>query len=404
MTSRDRRDAALVLCLPTGELLGETTVFEVPSPYPQEAGPLVDAARADLGIEVTMLRLLDIEHRTGDEADLVRYLAEVAAPPAMALSSVGAAAVANESHRMPWARPGGPARHLDWARRELEAAGIAQTAPPRQVRSWNLSSLWSMPTTHGTHWLKVVPPFFAHEGAVIGRMSRHPVPRVLAHEGGMLLLEEIPGDDLYESTLEQACAMVDLLVAMQLDTVGRLDGLFAIGLPDWRVPALVAPAGRLLDVWGAQLDPTDRAAVAELVDSLDMRAARLEECGLPDTLVHGDFHGGNVRGSGLELTLLDWGDSGVGHPLLDVAAFTERMPPAHAEAVRRHWAAAWNTAVPGSDAARAATLIAPVAALRQAIVYQGFLDRIEPDERVYHAEDPPLWLRRAAEAYATSVD
>ncbi|MFB6611899.1 phosphotransferase family protein [Agromyces sp. NPDC056379] len=402
MTSRDRRDAALVLCLPTGELLGETTVFEVPSPYPQEAGPLVDAARTDLGIEVTMLRLLDIEHRAGDGADLVRYLAEIAAPPAISLSSAGTAAVANESHRMPWARPGGPARQLDWARRELEAAGIAQTAPPRQVRSWNLSSLWSLPTTHGTHWLKVVPPFFAHEAAVIERMSRHPVPRVLAHADGMLLLEEIPGDDLYEPTLAQSCAMVDLLVAMQLDTVGRLDELFAIGLPDWRLPALVTPAGRLLDAWGSALDSTDRAAVAELVDALDARAARLEECGLPDTLVHGDFHGGNVRGLGLELTLLDWGDSGVGHPLLDVAAFTERMPPADAEAVRRHWVEAWSTAVPGSDAARAATLIAPVAALRQAIVYQGFLDRIEPDERVYHAEDPPLWLRRAAEAFRSS--
>ncbi|MFC9561385.1 phosphotransferase family protein [Agromyces sp. NPDC056965] len=402
MTSRDRRDAALVLCLPTGELLGETTVFEVPSPYPQEAGPLVDAARAGLGIEVTMLRLLDIEHRAGDEADLVRYLAEVAAPPAIALSSIGTAAVANEPHRMPWARPGGPARQLDWARSELEAAGIAPTAPPRQVRSWNLSSLWSLPTTHGTHWLKAVPPFFAHEGAVIERMSRHPVPRALAHADGMLLLEEIPGDDLYESTLEQACAMVDLLVAMQLDTVGRLDELFAIGLPDWRLPALVTPSRRLLDAWGPQLDSPDRAAVAELVDALDTRAARLEDCGLPDTLVHGDFHGGNVRGSGLELTLLDWGDSGVGHPLLDVAAFTERMPPADAEAVLRHWVEAWNTAVPGSDAARAATLIAPVAALRQAIVYQGFLDRIEHDERVYHAEDPPIWLRRAAEAFRAS--
>ena len=39
-------------------------------------------------------------------------------------------------------------------------------------------------------------------------------------------------------------------------------------------------------------------------------------------------------------------------------------------------------------------MIEPVAALRQAVIYQGFLDRIEPDERIYHAKDPADWLRR----------
>ena len=44
----------------------------------------------------------------------------------------------------------------------------------------------------------------------------------------------------------------------------------------------------------------------------------------------------------------------------------------------------------------AAELLAPVAALRQALIYRTFLDGIEPDERVYHASDPGTWLRRAA--------
>ena len=52
--------------------------------------------------------------------------------------------------------------------------------------------------------------------------------------------------------------------------------------------------------------------------------------------------------------------------------------------------------VPGSDPARAADLLAPAAALRQAVLYTHFLDQIEPDERAYHAGDPATWLRRAA--------
>ncbi|MEO1248940.1 MAG: phosphotransferase, partial [Pseudomonadota bacterium] len=29
-------------------------------------------------------------------------------------------------------------------------------------------------------------------------------------------------------------------------------------------------------------------------------------------MVHGDFHPGNVRGDGNRLTLIDWGDCGIG--------------------------------------------------------------------------------------------
>ena len=51
--------------------------------------------------------------------------------------------------------------------------------------------------------------------------------------------------------------------------------------------------------------------------------------------------------------------------------------------------------VPGADPRRAAELLAPVAAARQAVLYQGFLDRIEPSEHPYHRADPALCLGRA---------
>ena len=59
------------------------------------------------------------------------------------------------------------------------------------------------------------------------------------------------------------------------------------------------------------------ASLARLMGMLDRRLADATACGLPDTIVHGDFHPGNLRCDGAVLTLLDWGDAGVGHPLLD---------------------------------------------------------------------------------------
>ena len=122
----------------------------------------------------------------------------------------------------------------------------------------------------------------------------------------------------------------------------------------------------------------------------------IASCGLPDTLVHGDFHPGNFRGTAGRLVLLDWGDSGIGHPLLDQPAFLTRVAAGHVQAVRAHWEQQWRAALPGCDPARCSELLAPVAAARQAVIYQKFLDNIEPSERVYHRNDPADWLRRTA--------
>jgi hypothetical protein len=61
-------------------------------------------------------------------------------------------------------------------------------------------------------------------------------------------------------------------------------------------------------------------------------------------------------------------------------------------------------AIPGSEPTRAAEILEPIAAARQAVIYQGFLDGIEPSEHPYHRADPAVWLRRAAELARRSAD
>ncbi len=66
------------------------------------------------------------------------------------------------------------------------------------------------------------------------------------------------------------------------------------------------------------------------------------------------------------------------------------------ERIRTHWLDRWRAAVPGCDARRAAQLLAPVAAARQAVIYQTFVDHIEPVERRHHDADVIDWLGRSA--------
>ena len=79
-----------------------------------------------------------------------------------------------------------------------------------------------------------------------------------------------------------------------------------------------------------------------------------------------------------------------------------RFLPAEVEGVRDRvreaWLEAWRAERPAAHPERAAALIAPIEELRAALVYQSFLDGIEPSERHYHEADVPACLRHAIAA------
>jgi aminoglycoside phosphotransferase (APT) family kinase protein len=133
------------------------------------------------------------------------------------------------------------------------------------------------------------------------------------------------------------------------------------------------------------------------MNSLPDRLSALDECGLRQTLVHGDYHPGNWRGTGNNLTILDWGDCFVGHPLLDIPGLTERSGTAELPVLTEHWLACWRRRLPDADIAAAHALIEPVATAKFAATYQMFLDNIETSEHIYHESDPALWFHNTAE-------
>ena len=390
------REVTLVLCLRDGSVLGALPAFPVAVPWWPEAAPVVAAAHAAHGVDVTILRLLSGEPDRVPAGGRVTYLAEVGAAPRGLVAWAGDPN-ADEPLRLPYARPGGPAADLAWADAELERRGTPRTAPAQQIRTWNLSSIWRLPLEGSSAWLKVVPPFFAHEGRMIARLESPAVPRLIAADGARVLLEEIPGPEGHEAAGAPLLAMVGLLVGLQLEWIGREEELIRLGLPDWRGGPLTDLAADVVSRAAAELQPADVRVLERLLVGLAERMAGVSACGIPDALVHGDFHRGNVRGPVNRLVLLDWGDSGVGHPLLDQAAFLDRITAADRAAVSAEWSNLWRAAAPASDPDRAARLLEPVAALRQAAIYLGFLDAIEPDERIYHAADPAEWLTRAAD-------
>ena len=427
VTATDNVDATLVLIDEAGLMLGALAPVRSTAPWWNLVAPIVQAVQTRDGLAVTVLRLLSAE-RPAPPGGAVTYLAQVAAPVPAALLRPWPGALPDDPRRNAYARPGGPQADLAWARGALATHGLAPDGPAEQIRTWNLSSIWRLPLIGGASaWLKAVPPFFAHEGALLERLAGAPVPRLLGRDGGRTLLADIAGVDLHDAGLPQCHAMVDLLVALQARWLGRADELRALGLPDWRGPAITAALAALLARRRAELPADARVRLDAFIADLPARFDAVAACGLPVGLVHGDFHRGNLRGalesdsglaaagrafhgngessdaSGIDgatglapLTLLDWGDSGIGHPLLDQSAYLSRVPGPFVAPLRAHWARAWQRWRPDADVERAARLLAPVAAARMALIYQNFLDGIEAAEAPYHRADVVDWLLRTA--------
>ncbi len=267
-----------------------------------------------------------------------------------------------------------------------------------QIRTWCLSALWQLPTTNGLHWLKVVPEFFAIESRLLTRLAGHPAtPPLLAAEGTRILMRDLPDAEGLREDARGLTAMATTLVALQAGLAGHEASLVSLGLPDWRGPAATAAFGVVADRTRGALPPEDAATIDRFVAGLPGRFAALADCGLPDTLVHGDFHPGNARGTPDDIVLIDFTDAVVGHPLLDMPTFVDRFDDPFRTDLRTAWLDAWRHAFPEADPERAARLVAPIATARQAHVYQALLDLIDPAEHVNFAHVPGHWLRRTLE-------
>ena len=103
----------------------------------------------------------------------------------------------------------------------------------------------------------------------------------------------------------------------------------------------------------------------------------LAELGLPETLVHGDLHPGNVAHDGDALVLYDWSDAAVAHPFLDAAHLVRSIPEEERDAARAAYAEVWRTAYPDVDVARGLELAAQVNTIYQMVTFEHICRAVE---------------------------
>ena len=385
------RLVTLVIVDADGEV-GALDPFEVELPWWVETASITGHVRAQHDVDVDVLRLLATE-RAVPHGGGVTYSArcDVAMPGLLPVDrEVRDLATVGPPLRAAYAEVDGPSTSLGWARDVL-----GRDTRAVQQRTWNLSAIWRLDDGSASSWLKQVPVFFAHEAAVLTwlgeRVPDLAPPLLGAGEHGRMLLGHVDGNDLYGADAATRARIAARAHEIQVAGIADADALVAVGVPDRRGDHLVPWIRDRLDGLVG-----DHPAAA-LLDDLDARWESVQQCGLPDTLVHGDAHPGNVI-EGERLVVVDWGDSIVGSPAFDVATLTAGLSPDAAGPVVEAWCDLWSRTAPGCDPRRALDLVLPVAELRMAAVYADFLAQIEPTERVYHRADVPQRLDAAVAA------
>jgi hypothetical protein len=366
-----------------GVCAGIVGPFTVEVPWWAEVEPVVTYLEETLGVPVVVLRLLAVEGSDGARDGHVTYHAEALQPP----GSLPRCDFVDDDHplRQPWARASGVRELLQWASRHVDLTGR-----PVQRKTWNLAGLFRLPTAGGPVWLKAIPAFAAAEPTAIAAFAQVDpdlVPTVLASAPGRVLLADVPGADCWDASPQVVTDAVHRLATAQ----ARI-GQPPHDIPDRRPETLAAAVHDLLDgPVGTEMSLGELRAARSLQSRWEMLAA----CGLPDTVVHGDFHPGNWRHGDGAPVLLDFADAHLGNPVLDGLRAIDFLPASRRRAAADAWIAAWTAMVPRSRPAEALRIAEPLAHLASAVRYQEFLDNIEPSECVYHVGDPAAAIRQA---------
>ena len=299
-----------------------------------------------------------------------------------------------------WARDGWHARATEWLTSHLAEVGRPPTGEIEQVRHWGISALMTVPTAGGLVWFKAVFPPFHHEPAVTRFLAETfptlvPVVLAIEPEEGWLVTADLGAVTARDADAAVRRRAIDSLIELQQAMTARTAELLELGCPVRPIRALADQVAAVLAerpvLPGA--DMPDDAAVA-LIERVRLAAGRVDELGMSETIVHGDFHPGNVAVRDDRVVIFDWSDTAVSHPLVDVV--TSYDDAAEQETAWSAFVEGWSSVCPPAVLEPCLADVVTVGAAYQVVSYADIIRNLEPLRRPELADGLTDFLRVAA--------
>jgi hypothetical protein len=295
-----------------------------------------------------------------------------------------------------WARRGWFDRAATWMRAAAADAGSPLTGDPSPFFLRGISALLRAPTDGRDLFLKAVfPPF--HAEPVLTRLlaERFPqsVPPVIAiePEEGWLLVEDIgsawvgdvPEPDRPAALGRGAAALVTIQRELAPDA-GSIRTLLDAGAPHRTLAELTASVAAAIGPCGFGVgDPLEPQRARRVADAVDAAVARVEAVGLPESVVHGDFHSGNAALVDDRIVIIDWSDAAISSPAIDLVTWIAWSGDNRVEidAATEAWIGAWSDTVDGDALRTVVDDVLIVGAAYQIVSYDGIRRNLEPATR-----------------------
>ena len=326
--------------------------------------------------------------------------------------------------RRPWSRRGWFEDATSWAEAALCAAGRPPTGPVVQLRTWGLSTVLRFETEQGNVFFKAAAHggdtdgrgfLFANEAALLDGLAGHfpehlPRPIATDPERVWMLLPDA-GTALADSDDVDAWEeAIRLHARHQRAFVGEEAELTRLGCLDRRLVRLAAHLDGLMtdDAARALLKPGDHDRLLASAPAIHALIDEATGLGIPETLVHGDLHAGNVGLREGRIVFFDWTDACIGHPFLDVVTFLdgELVPDAVApgrERLRGAYLDEWHGVADRAALERAVEIVPLLGMLHQAISYQHMLPVLDEPDRTAMSRGLSGWLHELLDRLAEPV-
>ncbi|TDU91414.1 phosphotransferase family enzyme [Kribbella voronezhensis] len=338
-------DGKSILMTPSGRVLMPDDFW-----FPDVEAPL-RALHDELGVDGYVLACLDDDR----EAQRVDYLIVGSAAGADWVTDVDDPLVkaarlhldlpADHPVTPAWTKPGWYDEALAWIDDRLTAAGSPLTGVPTQVRSWGLSNVLRCPTAAGAAYFKALahtstitparpdslPLLFAHEPRLLRHLSDERPGEVVSpvaidEDRVWMLLPDLGTPLAAETDIEVWIAAMRGHARLQRSYASSPDRLLEFGCVDRRLTILDKEIDRLFgpNLVSDQLEQAERDNLLSQADRLREAITELADIGVPETLLHGDLHPGNLAVRDGQVLAFDWTDAALSHPFLDLVTFFDK--------------------------------------------------------------------------------
>ncbi len=300
----------------------------------------------------------------------------------------------------PWGHEGWFEDATSWISSELP--GVTEV---EQYRVWSGSALLRIDADDGRYFFKSAPDIFHREAIVTSLIAERfpqvvPTPVAIDEARGWMLLEDFGDTFVAGLALDHWEKALAALLELQRGSIPMVGSLLQEGIVDRRPDRLTAQIEELAEGGLGELREERKNCLVAGVPRLKELSAELGESPIPSTLVHGDFHAGNVVVTDGRYMIFDWTDACIAHPFVDLATFLYMFGPPSTDAavrnrLRDRYLQGWSDVMPHDEAVDLFERTEPVAAVHHAISYQTILASLDPSQRWEWASHLPWWLERA---------